>query len=308
MKFSVIIPVYNKAKTIKASIDSVVSQTERDFEIIIVDDGSTDELKSVLSQYNDLRVVHQQNGGVSVARNTGIKNALGEYVCFLDADDLWKEDHLKTLGELIKKYPACDYFVTSHMITFGDTKIRHSADALKNFDIDFECDDLLGLLNNTSYSVIHTNSICVKRSIFDKDNIYFKPGIKIGEDSDVWYRLALRNRVAVTKNETTVYRRENSTATKNSSHTYDWIFASRENEILSDNSISDKVKNSAVELIDRYKLNSCRELMMQKNRKAAKKTLKNIKNKKGKRYLITFLFCNFPYFLCRYFYKKIMVV
>ncbi|MBR4881344.1 MAG: glycosyltransferase, partial [Clostridia bacterium] len=91
MKFSVIIPVYNKADTISASIDSVISQTEKDFELIIVDDGSSDNIDEVLSKYKNIHVITQENGGVSVARNSGIMAAQGDYICFLDADDLWTE-------------------------------------------------------------------------------------------------------------------------------------------------------------------------------------------------------------------------
>ena len=83
MKFSIIIPVYNKANTIVQALDSIFSQTFKDFEVIVVNDGSTDNVLEVLKSYNNsVKVITQRNGGVSVARNKGIENANGDYLCF----------------------------------------------------------------------------------------------------------------------------------------------------------------------------------------------------------------------------------
>lgn len=306
MKFSVIIPVYNKANTIKTSIDSVLAQTVKDFEIVVVDDGSTDNIKEVLSSYSGLQVFHKENGGVSVARNMGIEKARGEYICFLDADDEWKENHLETLLFLIEKYPNTGYYFTSHITITVDGEKHFSSDALYKYNDDFECDNLLNLLNNTSYGIIHTNSICVKKSILVDDNIYFEPNIKIGEDTDVWYRLALKHSVAISKKETTVYLRENSTATKNSFHTHNWIFYLRADEIMRDEDINENIKESVEELLDRYKMTSCREYMLQENRKQAQAIIKSVKNKEGKRYWLSKAFCYLPYSLCKTIYKKVM--
>jgi glycosyltransferase involved in cell wall biosynthesis len=301
MKFSVIIPVYNKADTIEAAVNSVYSQDVTDYEIIIIDDGSNDDLNNALADLScpNLRIIRQNNSGVSVARNVGIANAVGEYICFLDADDLWKSDHLKTIEHLILKYPDADVFVTSHETITPDGKIVKSSKALKGFDDDFITNDFLGILNITSYSVIHTNSVCVKTSVFAKDSICFEQGIKVGEDTDVWYRLALKNKVAVSKNDTTVYRREYSTATKSSFHVHKWIFSLRVQEILLDDEISEKVKESVVQLVDRYKLTSCREYMAEGNRTDAKRLLSEIVYRKGKRYILTYLFTFLPHSLCR---------
>ncbi len=298
MRFSVVIPVYNKANTIKASIDSVFAQAFNDFEIIVVDDGSTDNINDVLKEYDNLTIIHQNNSGVSVARNTGIENAKGDFVCFLDADDLWKDNHLSTLSMLIDKYPDINYFVTSHLISTADGCTIDSSSYLSGYDYDFKCNDLLNLLNTTSFSVIHTNSICVRRSVFDDENIYFQPGVKIGEDTDVWYRLALKNDAVVTKELTTVYRRENSTATKLSSFVDDWIFSKRIKDIDADPDILPEIKLSAATVVDRYLLNSCRQHMLMKNRKQSLDILRKVRNKKGKRYLLTKVFCYLPYFLC----------
>ena len=298
MRFSVVIPVYNKANTLKASIDSVFAQTFDDFQVVVVDDGSTDHINDVLKGYDNLTIIHQNNSGVSVARNTGIANSNGEFVCFLDADDLWEDNHLSTLSMLIDKYPDINYFLTSHLISTADGNTVDSSNYLRDYDYDFKCNDLLNLLNSTSYSVIHTNSICVRRSVFGDENIYFQPGVKIGEDTDVWYRLALKNTAVVTKEQTTIYRRENSTATKFSSYVDDWIFSRRLKEIDAAPDILPEIKLSAAVVVDRYLLNSCRQHMLMKNRQQALSVLKNIRIKKGKRYLLTKVFCYLPYFVC----------
>ncbi len=306
MKFSVIIPVFNKADTILSAIESVYAQTVTDYEIVIVDDGSSDDLNAVLNtvQSASLRILHQENRGVSAARNTGIDNATGDYVCFLDADDLWKPNHLEVLHHLIAAYPNSEVFVTSHCVQTDNGAMIHSADFLTSFAQDFETDDFLGLLNSTSYGVVHTNSVCVKRDMLQKNHIRFQEGIKIGEDTDVWYRLGLKNTVAVSKQETTQYRREFSTATRQSFHVHDWIFVSRSQEILSDSDIPDYRKQSFIALIDRYKLTSSREYMAQGDRQRAKRVLSEIQNKHGKRYLLTWLFTFMPYALCKTILRK----
>lgn len=306
MKFTIIIPVYNKADTIAAAVKSIYAQTIYDYEIIVVDDGSNDVPESALAELKSsrLRFIRQENGGVSAARNTGLSNAHGDYVCFLDADDLWKPEHLETISYLIDKYPEASVFVTSHEVITVEGNVIHSSDALGGYSLDFATDDLLGLLNQTAYSVLHTNSVCAKRSMMEQEGIHFEPGVKIGEDTDVWYRLGLKHTVAVSKTETTMYRREYSTATRESSHIQNWVFSLREQEILLDDKISEKVKASFIHLIDRYKMTCCREYMASKDRSKAKSVLSEVKNKYGKRYVLTRIFTVLPYCICGWILKR----
>lgn len=130
-KFSVIIPSYNRCTYLKATLESVWQQTFDDYEVIVVDDGSTDETASYLSQINDrVIVLRQTNLGPGAARNKGAENARGEYLAFLDSDDLWFPWTLATVAELIDEHdrPA---LVAASLLSFKDTTeldaIKHSA-------------------------------------------------------------------------------------------------------------------------------------------------------------------------------------
>ena len=95
--FSIIIPCFNVENTIKKTLDSVFSQSIKTYEVIAINDGSTDRTLNILRSYqtNDiLRIINQENLGLGAARNTGIRNARGKYISFLDADDLWTSNHL----------------------------------------------------------------------------------------------------------------------------------------------------------------------------------------------------------------------
>ena len=301
MKFSVIIPVYNKADTIAESLQSVLSQTETDYEVIVVNDGSSDHLHDVLSGFPTIQLIDQENGGVSVARNTGIHAAKGEYICFLDADDLWLPSHLEEMSLLIDQFPAADMFVTSHITTTTDGKTFHSSKSIADFEQRFISDNLFALLNNRAYSIIHTNSICIRKTVLEANHIYFEPGEKIGEDTDVWYRTALCSSVAISKHETTVYRKENSTATKNGTNTFDWIFARRW-ETIENSNYPEARKAECRKLIERQKMACSRDYLLLKDRKKAKQILKDIQYR-NKRYYLTLCLTMLPYAISQWIIK-----
>lgn len=114
--FSVVIPLYNKQNYIKETIKSVLNQTFQDFEIVIVNDGSKDDSVKVVESIQDdrIKLVHQENSGVSVARNMGIKEANAKYIAFLDADDLWLPEFLQTIYELIQNFPDAGLYATAY--------------------------------------------------------------------------------------------------------------------------------------------------------------------------------------------------
>ena len=104
--YSIIVPAYNASKYIRDCIDSVLSQNYSNFELIIVDDGSTDETKSIVYEYSSdtrIKYVYQNNTGVSSARNKGILESNGDYICFVDADDVVSPNFLKTFDDILNK-------------------------------------------------------------------------------------------------------------------------------------------------------------------------------------------------------------
>ncbi|MFA6873908.1 MAG: glycosyltransferase family A protein, partial [Bacteroidaceae bacterium] len=113
---SVIIPLYNKERYIKRAICSVLNQSFGNFEIVVINDGSTDNSASIVESIDDTRIklINQKNTGVSAARNKGIAESKYDFIAFLDADDEWKENHLAIIASLIEKYPLCGVFATSY--------------------------------------------------------------------------------------------------------------------------------------------------------------------------------------------------
>ncbi|RLJ09520.1 MAG: glycosyltransferase family 2 protein [Candidatus Aenigmatarchaeota archaeon] len=115
--FSVIIPTYNRAEFLKIAVESVLEQDFDDFELLVIDDGSTDNTKQIIENINNpkIRYFYQQNQGPSSARNLGIKQAKGEWLCFLDSDDRFRKNKLSTAYEYIKKYPEYKIFHTEEI-------------------------------------------------------------------------------------------------------------------------------------------------------------------------------------------------
>jgi hypothetical protein len=124
--FSVVIPAYNAADTLGAAIDSVLAQTRPDFEVIVIDDGSTDDTAAVAAGFADprVRVYSQENAGPSAARNRGIAQAVGEYVSSLDSDDLWLPDYLAEMGRALEENPRAGFAYTRAWVLDASDRFR----------------------------------------------------------------------------------------------------------------------------------------------------------------------------------------
>jgi len=192
MQFSIIIPLYNKANYVNKSIESVLGQTVTDWELIVVDDGCTDNSASIVEQCiagdQRCRIIHQDNAGVAVARNKGVEKSNGDYLCFLDADDWWDKKFLEGMSRLISSYPdagiyACNYIYYKP----GKTHIALTASTgyMDYPTVYFE----QGSMPITSISV------CMRRTVFDEKG-GFPCGIKLGEDFLLWSKIALKYKVA----------------------------------------------------------------------------------------------------------------
>jgi len=279
--FSIVIPVYNKADTIRMSIDSILKQTYKDFEIIVINDGSTDNINDAISIYDDkrIRIINQMNAGVSSARNAGITNSKNSFICFLDADDIWQHNHLEILKNMINRYPQSGMYVTSHRVIKNDGSYIDSNQYLKNIEAEFiYTDDLFEILLNVKGTIIHTNSVCINKRAFDLAGL-FEPGVKIGEDTDMWYRIAAYHSVVLSKKVTTEYHRQFSTATRSVTIIPRSIFEERENKLLSDERINlSKRKNISI-LYDKGRIRKCMLFWLNGEKKEARKMISNVIHK-----------------------------
>jgi len=202
IKFSVVIPLYNKEKEIKQTIESILNQTYKADEIIVVNDGSTDKSVEVVEKYfkDKVKLINQNNLGVSVARNRGIKEARNEYICFLDGDDLWEENFLEEIKNLIIDFPDAIVYSSSHKVIDENGKIFYPKVSLdKNFR---------GYLNNfirvfkDNYGIINSSSVCIKKSI----SPLFPVNEKKGEDICLWIELSLKGKFAFVNKALSIYR------------------------------------------------------------------------------------------------------
>ena len=199
--FSIIIPLYNKADYIEKAIHSVMNQTYREFEIIVVNDGSTDNsLKNLQTMIYELRlpeekirIIDQKNQGVSTARNNAVKIAKNDYIAFLDADDWWEPVYLEEMNGLIEEYPKAGIYGSSYYKVKNKKNISAKIGVDKNFES--------GLINycrvyaKTLYQPLWTGATIIKKSVFESEN-GFKPNLKLGEDFDLWVRVAIKYPVA----------------------------------------------------------------------------------------------------------------
>lgn len=213
MNVSVIVPVYNAEKFLQSAIESIVRQSLPVHEIITVDDGSNDNslelLRSLAARFNIIRIVQQQNRGVSAARNAGLSIATSEWIAFLDADDYWEENHLERL-KMLQDTSQCDVAVA------GCTEFFQSPDAILSIQA---CDQ--NEILNFPQSLFHRNFIAInglmfrkslleKTGLFDEEEAY-------AEDWHLWLKMvAVHARFAFTGQSSSWYRRHSANASSDS--------------------------------------------------------------------------------------------
>ena len=203
---SVVIPLYNKEKSIASTLRTVLSQTFSDYEIVIVNDGSTDNSVVEVEKVRDdrIRLIHQQNAGVSAARNRGIEEAKGDLIAFLDADDEWKPEYLATQYFLYQKYPDCGVYACNY--EFRDAKGKVSPTIIRKLPFN-ERD---GILSNYFEVASCSNPPICSISIMVKKNAIqaiggFPIGVKSGEDLLTWARLAVNTTIAYSKSVQAIF-------------------------------------------------------------------------------------------------------
>lgn len=186
-KVSVIIPTYNNAKYISDAVESVFNQTFKDYEIIVIDDGSIDNTKEVLKKYESkiTYLHHQNNKGPSTARNTGIINSSGKFIAFLDADDIWVPNKLELQMKTISQFSEIG------LLGCGAYMIDESGNIIKERKVVSYSNRKLLLQDLMIRNVIcgGCSGAVIKKECFDKVGL-FDDGFRGSEDRDVWFRIA----------------------------------------------------------------------------------------------------------------------
>lgn len=200
--FSVVIPLYNKELSIRNTIQTVLDQTCQNFEIVVVNDGSTDNSAAVVEAIEDdrIRLIHQKNQGVSAARNRGIQEACYKWIAFLDGDDLWHKVHLQEILLMMQKFPGENVFVTSFEYSDKRPMFRHARSKPIFIVENYFKEAMKESLMCTGIVVIHESCINAVGGFNEK--------LTRGEDKDLWSRLARRYHIVKSKKITAVYRVE----------------------------------------------------------------------------------------------------
>ena len=202
-KVSVVIPVYNSSKYIKECLDSVINQTYKNIEIIIVNDKSTDDSLDIIKSYKDKRIkvinLHK-NVGVSIARNKGVDNCSGDYICFLDSDDYW---NLKKIEKQIK-------FIKNKTFIYSDYEFLNNGKR-KKVSVPKTITYKEALKNTT----IFTSTVMFNMKYLNKEDIYM-PNVRKGGDTSTWWKVLKKVNTAYGMNEVlSIYRVEGKSLSSN---------------------------------------------------------------------------------------------
>ena len=203
--FSIVIPLYNKEKYVLGAIQSVLNQTFENYELIVVEDASTDKSLEVISTVKSekIRVIkHEANKGLSASRNTGIKNAKSNYIAFLDADDFWKETYLEELSLLIKSYPEAKLFATNYEELFQNNSVLLPKNNAENLAEKSIIPDFFEI--SLAQPLYCPSSFCVEKSVFDTIGFY-NENITFGEDVDFNIRANSAYQLAYSKKPSVKY-------------------------------------------------------------------------------------------------------
>ena len=209
--FSIVIPLYNKEATVVRAIRSALNQTVQDFEILVVNDGSTDNGPRVVKSIIDarIRLIHQENQGVSAARNRGIADERHELIAFLDADDEWLPEFLATIRRMVIRYPDCGLYATRYFMRTPTGKQLPAI--IRGLSGNFE-----GIMENyfkiavRSHPPVWTSATCVRKSALTKIG-GFPVGIAAGEDLLTWARIVVCYKISYSTQCGAIFYLENVT-------------------------------------------------------------------------------------------------
>jgi len=244
MDISVVIPLYNKAPHIQRALDSILSQSYPPKEIVVVDDGSTDGSGEIVKACSDPRIklLREENSGISTARNLGICETSSDFIALLDADDEWKPEHLQNIAMLIEEYPECGAYATSYIRDAGSAKIWQPKPQ-KSFPIGWkgilDIDKYLEL--NMSMYIFNSSSICIRKAIFDKVGM-FNVKVGRGQDLEMWLRILLKYDIAFLNEPLTTYYLDTVNRSIVNFKPKFGILVERMEQLLSDNTLPAKTR------------------------------------------------------------------
>jgi glycosyltransferase involved in cell wall biosynthesis len=224
--FSIIIPLYNKSTYIEKCLQSVFNQTFQDFEVIVVNDGSTDDgaekVNKIIAQSTEhraqskeyranktngiqIKLLCQPNYGVSTARNNGVKAAKFDYIAFLDADDWWEPTYLVEMKNLIEEFPKAGLYGSGYYIIKNDRKKIAAIGVEPGFEKGFI--NYCQVYSKTLCMPIWTGAVVIPKTVFESEN-GFNPTLKLGEDFDLWIRTASRYPVVLLNTPLVCYNQD----------------------------------------------------------------------------------------------------
>ena len=213
MTFSVIMPLYNKAPYVEKAIRSVLEQTYAHYELIVINDGSTDNsaeiAEKLLCGIPNAKFINQANSGVATTRNNGVAMANGQYICFLDADDWWDISFLQEMSQFIKEYPEAGIWGTNYWyVKRGMTRVGVKCETgYINYPFVYK---------STASMPLTSISVCMSKKTFIESE-GFPIGIKLGEDFLLWTKIALEQKVAFL-NKPVAYYNNNVPAIMRATH------------------------------------------------------------------------------------------
>ena len=207
---SIVIPLYNKEKSIASTLQSVYEQTYTDYEVVIVNDGSTDKSLEAVNDFVSrlengewrMKIVTQENAGVSAARNRGIQEARGEYIALLDGDDLWESTYLEEQVKAIQDFPKAGMW--SMNISIIQSKRRYPLDQGMGERYRGYVENYFGTKHN---DLFFPSAVVIRKEVFNSVG-YFDERIRSSEDIDMWYRIILKYPVVFCNNALACYNRD----------------------------------------------------------------------------------------------------
>jgi len=298
LQFSAVVTLYNKTEFIDRAINSILNQSYQSFEIIIVNDGSTDGSDKKVELLDDprIKIIHQENSGPSSARNRGVHEARSEYIAFLDADDEWKSNHLDIFRSLIEDFPESGMYGQSYEYILNDKHITPSS--LKKYPIHWRgyLDNYLDLA--ASFPPFSSSSVCLRKAVLTEIG-GFPLGVDVAEDLVTWVGIFLHYRIGFCHSLSSYYYfgKSNNISLK-SPIDYGFFEKYLEN-LLSENAFSEKKYESLYEYYTSRILYICSQRLLFGQKKKCHALLNKCKETERyrTRWLRLYIFSYMPMFI-----------